>query len=160
MFKAELAQDDGKSALSVVVVEVPRMADVANAEYREGLKSGMLKSMPGMKVAAEKLIVFAGVPAFEIRFEGVAGTTPLRIRTIALIADERQYNLSIAERGKDTQADPALNEALASFRFLREPLVPGDYNSFAYRIGESIGLIALVVLAAGALFFIRKLIAR
>ncbi|MHC4959580.1 MAG: hypothetical protein ACYTGN_14535 [Planctomycetota bacterium] len=160
LFKAELAQDTGRMGVSVVVVAVVREADLAEAEYRDGLKSGMLKSMPGMKVVSEKQYGFAGVPAYEIRFEGVVGTTTLRIKTVSMIADERQYNLSIAVRGKDVTADPALEKAVASFRFIEEPLAPEDYNSLAFRIGESIGVIALVVLVLGAVFAVRKLIRR
>ena len=149
--------------ISIQIVDVGDRVSLDAGEYREGFRSGTMKSFPPtMRLTAESQTTFAGVPSYQMLIGGTILNRPMNIRIVAIVANRYQYNVSGYASEAANLTDGDLARALSTFRFTEPPLLPNadltprSAGEIAGRIAGVATMIILVALLARFLFKRRK----
>ena len=147
---------DGTKAVLVVVGTIPEgERSRAAAEMVAGAKSTMKEK--GWALFGERQLTSHGLvfDAFTARMSD-AGT----MTTWVISVDDKAYSLTGVWKNGDASADPELQSALGSFRFLSsvsQNTTSAQRNSVAYRTGYLLGpFLLLALLAGGVIMFVRR----
>jgi hypothetical protein len=141
-----MAPNRSGDRISVQIFGVGDGVSLDEQEYREGLRSGSLKSLPPtMQLASENRGTFAGVPSYEMIIGGTMQNQPMNIRIVSIVANQHQYNVTGYSGDAARLTTGEIAAALSSFRFTEPPTLATPRLT-PRRLGEILG--QLMVYAA------------
>jgi predicted Zn-dependent protease len=147
---------DGTKAVLVVAAKFPENErSRAAADMVAGAKGSMKEK--GWTLFGERQVTSHGLvfDVFTARMSD-AGT----MTTWVISVNDKAYSLTGVWKSGDASADPELQSALGSFRFLSsvsQNTTSAQRNSVAYRIGYMLGpILLLAVLAGGVVMLVRR----
>ncbi len=156
-----VARKNSGERISVQIVDVGDRVSVEDPDYREGFREGNLKAFPpSIGVISENLTTFGGVPGYEMLIGGTIQALPLNIRTVAVVANQLQYNVTGYATDRDRLTVGDVGRVLATFRFTEPPVVPVAARTLR-TTGELVGrLAAYLAVAIIAVLLIRRALRR
>jgi hypothetical protein len=158
-----LASNRSGDRISVQIFDVGDGVSFDEQEYREGFRSGSLKSFPPtMQLASENRGTFAGVPSYEMIIGGTIQNQPMNIRIVAIVANRHQYNVSSYSGDAARLTTREIAGALSSFRFTEPPalatprLTPRGLGEILGRLTVDAAIVIVIGLVVRLLFKRRK----
>jgi hypothetical protein len=149
-----VASNNSGKKVSLQVIDADSDISMAVPENRNGFKSGMIKNFPNtIRLADEKVVVFAGVPSYQLVLLGTIQGNPINIRMINFNANSFQYGLTVYSADTSKLIDTSFENIISSFRFTDPPVLPISKSNLETQAG-AVGIITAYVCIGIIIVFI------
>jgi hypothetical protein len=153
---------DKTSIFMLMIDDRHKPAGPMDDAFIAGLNRG-IEASGGGKMVSGRFIEIAGLQAYERL--GTVSAKGREASTIiyAIPANGRFYSVQAICFSGEASTNPDILKALGSFRFLSAPVPPPQYspeNTLAYRIGQLMGIVLMIIFLFGVVFWILRLVTR